>query len=141
MDKFLLKLSLSHCGLNGKFAIDSDGALQELVGPRRRGCRLSFLDDTVLGMLHDSVTGGHMGYRRTLACARMRFFKQAEGTIQLWCKQAPNVLRNGSTTGLLEEACDREAFGRIGISGPCMLHKISILVISDYFTKWVEAIL
>ena len=31
------------------------------------------LVETVLEVLHDSITAGHMGPRRTLACAKMGF--------------------------------------------------------------------
>ena len=38
----------------------------QLIVPRK-------LIEVVLGMMHDSVTAGHMGVRRTLACTHLRF--------------------------------------------------------------------
>ena len=71
--------------------INSEGLLcQQLIGPRSSITMqvvipLSLVE-TILEMLHESVTAGQMGARRMLACARMRFYwyKQRE-SIELWC--------------------------------------------------------
>ena len=104
----------------------------------------------VLEMLHDSVTGGHMGVRRTLACARLRFYwyKQRE-SVQLWCKGCTRCAARKMGGARKRRAALRkhvtgEPFARVGIdiSGPYNVTDEGnryILVVSDYFTKWVEA--
>ena len=55
----------------------------QLIIPRK-------LVEVVPGMMHDSITTGHMGVRRTLACTRLHFFN---GTSRrnLWCFGARDV--------------------------------------------------
>ena len=43
------------------------------VGKSQEDADLSLVDD-ILEMLHDSVTTGHMGVPRTLACVHLRFY-------------------------------------------------------------------
>ena len=135
--------------------VDEDGLLcRELVGPgssRRMQVVIPLsLVNVVLEKLHDSVTGGHMGVRRTLACARLRFYwyKQRE-SVQLWCKGCTRCAARKMGGARKRRAALRkhvtgEPFARIGIdiSGPYNVTDEGnryILVVSDYFTKWVEA--
>ena len=136
-------------------SINEDGLLcRELVGPgssRRMQVVIPLcLVSAVLEKLHDSVTGGHMGVRRTLACARLRFYwyKQRE-SVQLWCRGCARCAARKMGGARKRKAALRkhitgEPFARIGIdiSGPYNVTDEGnryILVVSDYFTKWVEA--
>ena len=130
-----------------------DGLLVRKLEGKSRGVQLVVptpLVNSILEVLHDSVTGGHMGVRRTLACARRRFywFRQRE-SVELWVKGCAKCAarKAGGTKrhrASLKKNVTGEPFARIGIdiSGPYNSTTDGnryILVISDYFTKWVEA--
>ena len=136
-------------------AVNQDGLLcRRLAGPaaaqRLQIVIPTSLVDAILEVLHDSITGGHMGTRRTLACARLRFYwyRQRE-TIQLYCKRCAKCAARKSggakrQRASLKKNVTGEPFARIGIdiSGPYNATTDKnkyILVVSDYFTKWVEA--
>ena len=101
----------------------------------------------ILEMMHDSVTAGHMGIRRTLACVRLRFYwyKQRE-SVELWCRGCTKCAarKQGGARrhrATLKKHVTGEPFARVGIdsSGPYnTTHDGNryILVVSDYFTKW-----
>ena len=135
--------------------INQDGLLcRKLSGPassqRMQIVIPSSLIDAILEVLHDSITGGHMGTRRTLACARLRFYwyRQRE-TVQLYCRRCAKCAARKmggaqKKRASLKKHVTGEPFARIGIdiSGPynATVDKNKyILVVSDYFTKWVEA--
>lgn len=135
--------------------INSKGLLcRKLVGPgssvRMQMIIPNSLVDVVLELMHDSITAGHMGVRRTLACVRLRFYwyKQRE-SVELWCKGCTRCAARklGSAKkhrASLKKHVTGEPFARVGIdiSGPYnTTHSGNryILVVSDYFTKWVEA--
>ena len=108
------------------------------------------LISTVMEVMHDSITGGHLGVKRTLASVRLRFYwyRQRE-SIQLWCQgctkcAARKMLGARRHNAHLKTHVVGEPFSRIGIdiAGPYNTTAEGnkyILVISDYFTKWVEA--
>ena len=110
----------------------------------------SSLVETVLEVLHDSITAGHMGAQRILACAKMHFYwyKQRE-LMDLWfCGGTKCVVQKlGSAKkhrATLKKHVTREPFVRVGIDIAGSYNTTSegnhyILVVPDYFTKWVEA--
>ena len=135
--------------------VDENGLLvRKLTGPgslRRTQLVIpKALVELVLKEMHDSVTAGHMGVRRTLACARLRFYwyKQRE-TVEMWCRGCTKCAARKSGSAKKHRASLRknitgEPFARIGIdiSGPYNPTQDGnkyLLVVSDYFTKWVEA--
>ena len=100
--------------------------------------------------LHNTPFGGHVGYRKTLGKIKDRFYwPRMQADIKLWTQQCDacyiNKPLNRNTHTRLQllltghemerSACD--------IAGP--LPKTSrknryIMVVGDYFTKWIEAI-
>ena len=135
--------------------IGSDGLLYRVLKVTNRKVRKQLvipakMTDVILGMLHSSVTGGHMGVKRTLVSCKNRFYwyKQRE-SVDLWCKGCAKCAAR-KTSGVkrqkaaLKKNITGEPFARVGIdiSGPYNVTQDGskyILVISDYFTKWVEA--
>jgi transposase InsO family protein len=135
--------------------IDDDGLLcRELVtGEKNHRFQVlvpKSMINAVLEVVHDSVTGGHMGYRRTVARVRTQFFwyRQRE-SVQLWCKSCVKCAarKMGGVRkhkAALKKHVTGEPFSRIGIdlSGPYNVTSNGnkyILVVSCYFTKYVEA--
>ena len=108
------------------------------------------LVETILEMLHDSVTVGHMGAQRMMACARLRFFwnKQIE-SLEMCCRRcakcaAQKLGRARKHIAALKKHVTGQPFARVEIDIAGLYNTTSeenyyILVVSDYFTKWVEA--
>ena len=107
------------------------------------------LQDVVLEHLHNSVTAGHMGVRRTLAAVRQRFFwPKMRQSVDKWCsecavcasrKNPPKSRRAPLKKYQVGEPMERVA---LDIAGPWPLSENGnkyTLVVSDYFTKWAEA--
>ena len=107
------------------------------------------LKTSVLQQLHNAVTAGHMGIRRTLSGIRMRFFWHGmRNDIQDWCRKC-SVCAARKPPGLMRKAplkkyqvgvpMERVA---LDVLGPLPLSRDGnryVLVVSDYFTKWAEA--
>ena len=102
----------------------------------------------VLMQLHNSVSGGHLGVSKTLGKVRERFYwVQCRKDVQSWCR---NCDLCASKRGPQRKVC--APMGQYNVGAP--LERIAVdvlgplpassrgnkylLVIQDYFTKWVE---
>ncbi|CAG2249684.1 Retrovirus-related Pol polyprotein from transposon 17.6 [Mytilus edulis] len=99
--------------------------------------------------LHCKRTAGHLGRDKTLQSVKRRFFWPGMSKdIASWCKECDQCARGKPGPGLgrapLQQSAVGSPFDRIGVDimGPCPVTKDGneyIIVLSDYFTKWVEA--
>ena len=103
----------------------------------------------VLKQMHDSPFGGHFGAERTLAHVQSRFFwYDMKEDVTLWCKtceacalkarplKAPRAEMGSVRVG---GPFERIAIDVMGPLQETERYNAYILVVSDYFTKWVEA--
>ena len=109
----------------------------------------------VLSQLHDGVTGAHLGIGKTLGKVRERFFWCAlKRDIEEWCvrckiccsrkmshKQAKAPMKQYNV-GLPMERVAIDFMGPLTKTKPQNGNapKRYLMVIGDYFTKWIEAI-
>ena len=131
-----------------------DGLLYRKLSASGKGERKQILipeklQDVVLEHLHNKVTAGHMGVRRTLAAVRQRFFWPCQRqSVDKWCgecavcasrKNPPKTRRAPLKKYQVGEPMERVA---MDITGPWPVSQSGnryTLVVSDYFTKWAEA--
>ena len=94
--------------------------------------------NAVLEMMNDSVTAGHIGIRRTLACTRLRlyWYKQRQ-FMELWCRGCTRCAVRGAggsrkRWATLKKSVTGESFAWIGIDifGP---YNVSSSVTSTYW--------
>lgn len=104
----------------------------------------------VLNQVHNTVTGGHLGFRKTLSKVKKRYWwYKMRQEVKHWCvtcdvcasKKAPHRRPKAPMQQYLVGApWERMA---LDILGPLPLSKEKnryLLVVQDYFTKWAEAI-
>ena len=107
------------------------------------------LRDLALSQLHSQASSGHMGVRRTIARVRRRYYWTGyKSDISDWCskcevcqkrKGPPKRHRAPMHTYVVGVPFERIA---LDITGPLPETEKGnkyVLVISDYFTRWVEA--
>ena len=108
------------------------------------------LQGEVFAQLHAAVTGGHMGVRRTLANIRARFYwvKLKEDVMDR-CRRCSSCAARKPPTKKKKAPLKKYVMGlplervALDILGPLPLTAQGnryVLVMSDYFTKWVEAV-
>ena len=103
----------------------------------------------VLRELHDAVTAGHLGVNKTLSRVRERFYWPGVGlSVKDWCrkchqccarKRPPKSFKAPMKIYNVGAPMERIA---LDIMGPLPLSENGnkyVLVIGDYFTKWIEA--
>jgi hypothetical protein len=104
----------------------------------------------VLTQLHNSVTGGHLGIKKTLSKVRERFswFKQRQD-VENWCRHcdicASKKRPNKKPRAPLQQYNVGAPLERIAVDilGPLPRTNKGnryLLVVGDYFSKWSEAI-
>ena len=103
----------------------------------------------ILTQLHSTVTAGHLGVNKTLAKVRDRYFWFAlRKDVENWCKTCDAC--NGRSGSLRKSKAPLQTYNvgapmeRIAIDFMGPLTKTNsgnkyIMVVGDYFTKWVEA--
>jgi len=104
----------------------------------------------VLSALHDCPGGGHLGVTKTLAKVQSRFYWPGQRKdVEDWCRTCTRCASRKSPTHPNHAPLQSELTGTpmqrvaMDILGPLPetdRHNMYILVISDYFTKWSEAI-
>ena len=107
------------------------------------------LRQVVLETLHNVVTAGHLGVRRTLAGVRARFFwPQMRQFVQGWCEKCDVCAARKFSTRARKGPMQKYQMGMpmeriaLDISGPRPVTKNGnkfILVATDHFTKFSEA--
>ena len=100
--------------------------------------------------LHCTRYGGHLGYRRTLGKVKYRFYwPRMAADVKLWVQQCDDCYvskpLNRTTHTRLQvvqvgEPLDRTATDVMGPLPKTKNRNQYVLVIGDYFTKWIEAI-
>lgn len=103
----------------------------------------------VMKQLHDNPTAGHFGITKTLDRIRERFYwPHCRNDVEVWCKSCEKCAsRKGpgrKQTGPLKTYNVGAPLERIAVDVlgplPCSLRGNKyILIVGDYFTKWVEA--
>ena len=108
------------------------------------------LVENVLKELHDSPTSGHLGISKTTERVKQRFFWFGMTTdVEKWCKSCDvcdaTRISNRKPKSKLKPYQVRAPLERVGIDvmGPLPVSSGGnkyLLVVVDYFTKWVKAI-
>ena len=103
----------------------------------------------LLTMLHDQPMSGHMGYNKTLWRCKQRFWwPYMSQDVQMWiahCEACARRATKPPRQGLLEQDFVTAPGDRVAVdvAGPLVESKSGnrfILVFTDYFTKWSEAV-
>ena len=117
-------------------------SVPRLVAPRA-------IRNQVFNFLHTKRTGGHLGIKRTAASARKRFWWPGiKKDVIRWCRHCNTCqyhnLRSGARRSSLHQTTigaplERVAFDILSFPVETTEGNTCVLVICDYFTKWVEA--
>ena len=123
--------------------VESSTTTKQLVVPRT-------LVPDVLNALHNGVGGGHLGIRKTLNKIRQRFYWPGlREDVERWCQQCLDCAQAKSPTPSARGPMVPSRVGfpmervALDILGPLPTSKRGnkyILVITDYFTRWAEAL-
>ena len=119
-----------------------DWVVNQLILPRK------FRED-VLTQLHDSHSGGHLGVNKTLGKVRERFYwAQCSADVRRWCRNCdlcasrrgpPRKTRAPMKQHNVGAPLERVAIDVLGPLPESASGNRYLLIVQDYFTKWVEA--
>ena len=130
--------------LSKKFESDrGDKVCSQIIIPQS-------LVPVVLEQLHDSVTGGHLGVKKTFNKIREKYhWYRMYRDVERWCQKCDicnsrkmSQRRAKAPMKIYNVGAPLERVA-VDIMGPLPITKMGnryLLVIGDYFTKWVEAI-
>lgn len=103
----------------------------------------------IFQQLHENRTAGHLGRERTLRSIKRRvYWPGMSSDVRRWCKECDICARAKTGPGLGRSSLCQSVTGapldRIGIDivGPLPVTNDGneyVIVLCDYFTKWVEA--
>ena len=106
--------------------------------------------DQIFKYLHCNRTAGHMGIKRTIASVRQRFWWPGlKKDVTRWCQHCDTCQRHNRRPGSgradlrqdpVGSPMERIAFDILSFPEETGHGNKCVLVISDYFTKWCEAI-
>ena len=128
--------------LNRKPDTNSKFSAPRLIAPRN-------VRDEIFTFLHTNRTGGHLGIKHTNSSARRRFWWPGmKADVVRWCQhcnlcQHRNLRPGPKRASLFQDRVgapmERVAFDILSFPDETTEGNSCILVICDYFTKWVEA--
>ena len=106
--------------------------------------------EKVLLLLHDSVTAGHLGVKKTLHCVKQRYYWCGNShDVKAWCLNCPKCSSRRKphkkfqaplhvyNVGAPLERLAMDVMGPLPVTDQGNQY---ILVVMDYFSKWVEAL-
>lgn len=106
--------------------------------------------ETILKQLHDGITGGHLGIKKTLLKIQQRYFwHQMRKDVESWCrnchfcgskKPPPKKWRAHLQQYNVGAPLERIGMDILGPFPRTSRGNKYLLVIGDYFTKWLDAI-
>ena len=119
-----------------------DATVKQLILPKS-------LRTEVLQQLHDTQTAGHLGVAKTLSRVRERFYwVQCRRDVQEWCRNCDLCAQKRGPQKKIKAPMAQYNTGSpmeriaIDVLGPLPITETGnkyILIVADYFTKWVEA--